>query len=210
MRAALITMVILAVVVLDDVTKGWVAATFLPGESRILIPHVLYLTYVQNYHGAFGLFGSHPLLLAGVASVVLASFYVWYRRENASTIVHVAFALIFGGAIGNIVDRLRFGYVRDFLDLRVWPVFNVADSAITIGVCLLLLHMLVAERRHTAQRARPPAGSSNADGRDETGPPVSAASFDGVAFGTSDPNPHEDPASADRALRGQSGGSSPA
>jgi signal peptidase II len=210
MRAALVTIIIVAVVGLDELTKRWIAATFLPGESRILIPHVLYLTYVQNYHGAFGLFGSHPLLLAGVASVVLASFYLWYRRENASTIVHVAFALIFGGAIGNIVDRLRFGYVRDFLDLRVWPVFNVADSAITIGVCLLLLHMLVAERRHTGQPAGPQAGSLSADGREVTNPPVTAASADGVVFGTQDPNPHEDPASAGRAPHGQSGGSNPA
>jgi signal peptidase II len=136
-----------AVIAADHVSKAWVAANFLPGESRIVIPHVLYLTYVQNYHGAFGLFGTHPLLLTAAASIVLVSFYLWYRREGASVSVHVAFALIFGGAVGNIIDRLRFGYVHDFIDLRVWPVFNVADSAITIGVCMLLLQMLVHERR---------------------------------------------------------------
>jgi signal peptidase II len=147
MRALLWLVLAAGVIVLDHVTKAWLAATFLPGESRIVIPHVLWFTYVQNYHGAFGLFGSHPLLLTALASIVLISFYLWYRREGASIPVHVAFALIFGGAVGNIVDRLRFGYVHDFIDLRWWPVFNVADSAITVGVGILLLQMLFHERR---------------------------------------------------------------
>jgi signal peptidase II len=163
LRTLLLVVLAAVVIVLDHDTKTWLAATFLPGESRIVIPHVLYVTYVQNYHGAFGLFGSHPLLLTGAASIVLISFYLWYRREGASAMVHVAFALIFGGAVGNIIDRLRFGYVHDFIDFRFWPVFNVADSAITIGVCLLLLHMVVHDRRtQAASAARDPAPSIGA------------------------------------------------
>jgi len=146
MRSALLAALALAVIIVDQVTKTAVATHFLPGESRIVIPHLLYLTYVQNYHGAFGLFGTHPLLLTAAASAVLIGFYLWYRREGAAAQVHVAFALIFGGAVGNIIDRLRSGYVHDFIDLRFWPVFNVADSAITIGVGLLLLQMLVREK----------------------------------------------------------------
>ncbi|MDQ6824320.1 MAG: signal peptidase II [Candidatus Eremiobacteraeota bacterium] len=138
------------IVIADQISKHAVAAHFLPGESRIVIPHVLYLTYVQNYHGAFGLFGTHPLLLTASAALVLVGFYLWYRKEGATPFVHVAFALIFGGAVGNIIDRLRFGYVHDFIDLRVWPVFNVADSAITVGVLLLLVQMLAHERRQPA------------------------------------------------------------
>jgi signal peptidase II len=150
-RTVLLAVLAAAVIVVDHVTKAWVASSFLPGESRIVIPHVLYLTYVQNYHGAFGLFGTHPLLLTAAASIVLISFYLWYRREGASTAVHIAFALIFGGAVGNIIDRLRFGYVHDFIDFRVWPVFNIADSAITIGVCILLLQMLAHDKRVAQQ-----------------------------------------------------------
>ncbi len=153
MRSVLLAALALAVIGVDHVTKTWVADHFLPGESRIVIPHVLYLTYVQNYHGAFGLFGTHPLLLTAAASAVLVGFYLWYRREGAATTVHIAFALIFGGAVGNIVDRLRFGYVHDFIDFRVWPVFNIADSAITVGVSLLLLQMLVREKHHDAVAA---------------------------------------------------------
>ncbi len=162
MRAALLTVLALAVIVLDHVTKAWVADHFMPGESRIVIPHVLYLTYVQNYHGAFGLFGTHPLLLTAAASAVLIGFYLWYRKEGAAATVHIAFALIFGGAVGNIVDRLRFGYVHDFIDFRVWPVFNIADSAITVGVSLLLLQMLVREKHPAPSPAVPQAGESSA------------------------------------------------
>ncbi|MBV8338566.1 MAG: signal peptidase II [Candidatus Eremiobacteraeota bacterium] len=157
MRGAALALLALIIIVVDHLTKAWVATHFLPGESRIVIPHVLYLTYVQNYHGAFGLFGTHPLLLTAAASAVLIGFYLWYRKEGAATVVHIAFALIFGGAVGNIIDRLRFGYVHDFIDLRFWPVFNVADSAITIGVVMLLGQMLVREKHHGAARAPHPA-----------------------------------------------------
>jgi signal peptidase II len=134
-------------IAVDQYTKHLIATRFLPDESRIVIPHALWLTYVQNQHGAFGLFGSHPLVLAALASVVLVSFFLWYRQERGGWGTHVAFALILGGAIGNILDRIRLGYVVDFFDLRWFPVFNVADSCITIGVCLLLLRML----RHEAK-----------------------------------------------------------
>jgi len=181
MRALYLAALALAVIVLDHVTKTWVADHFLPGESRIVIPHILYLTYVQNYHGAFGLFGTHPLLLTAAASAVLIGFYLWYRREGAATTVHIAFALIFGGAVGNIIDRLRFGYVHDFFDLRFWPVFNVADSAITVGVTLLLLQMLVREHHHQmtpATDASPPeaqADAATAATAAEPQPPIDSA-----------------------------------
>ena len=142
-------MIIAALVVAgDQYTKHVIATTFLPDESRIVIPHVVYLTYVQNSHGAFGLFGSHPLLLAAFASAVLIGFFLWYRSTgNAGMTTHIAFGLILGGAIGNIADRMRLSYVVDFIDFRWWPVFNVADSAISIGVCLLLIRMLIHDKK---------------------------------------------------------------
>ena len=138
----LFIVVVLLVIVVDQIVKHWVATTFLPDESRIFIPHVLWLTYVQNQHGAFGLFGSHPLVLAALASVVLVSFFVWYRQERGGWGTHLAFALILGGAVGNIADRVRLGYVVDFFDLRWFPVFNVADSCITIGAIILIVRTL--------------------------------------------------------------------
>jgi len=135
------------VVALDQFTKHLVATDFVPGESRILIPHVLWLTYVQNVHGAFGLFGSRPWLLIGMALIVLAVFWLSFRDSAArSRLVRIAFGGIVGGAIGNIVDRFHYQYVIDFIDLRWWPVFNVADSCITVGVCLLVITTLARER----------------------------------------------------------------
>ena len=135
---------------LDQWAKRVVVAHFLPGESRIVVPNLLKWTYEQNVHGAFGLFGSSPVMLIGMALIVLLIF--WYSFRDAarrSLLVRVAFGLILGGAIGNILDRLHYRYVIDFIDFyRIWPnIFNVADSSITIGVILLLIASLAA-RRH--------------------------------------------------------------
>jgi signal peptidase II len=124
---------------LDQYTKHLIVAGFAEGESRIVIPHVLFWTYVQNRAGAFGLFGTQPWLLVGMAVAVLGVFYFAFREQAANS------ALV-GGAIGNIVDRFHYGYVVDFIDLRWWPVFNAADSCITVGVALLLIASLQRDR----------------------------------------------------------------
>jgi signal peptidase II len=148
------TLVIAAVAIgvlwLDQYTKHLVIRAFLPGESRFVIPHFLKWTYERNFHGAFGLFGSNAVLLIAMAIVVLVLFWYSFRESAArSRLVRIAFGMIVGGAIGNIVDRLHYGYVIDFVDFyRIWPnIFNVADSCITVGVALLLLSSLVS-RRH--------------------------------------------------------------
>jgi len=134
----------------DQLTKRLVVSTFLPGESRIVIPHLLRWTFEQNQHGAFGLFGSSRVLLIAMALIVLTIFWVSFRdAARSSAPSRIAFGLILGGAVGNIIDRLHYQYVIDFVDFyRIWPnVFNVADACITIGVILLLLSSLAA-RRH--------------------------------------------------------------
>ncbi len=139
----------------DQYTKHIVAHSFVIGESRLVIPHVLYFTYVQNFRGAFGLFGSQTWLLIGMAVAVLALFWFAFRdAAMQSPLVRVAFGAIVGGAVGNIVDRIHHGYVVDFIDLRWWPVFNVADSCITVGVALLVLSSIGRERTQNASRAR--------------------------------------------------------
>ncbi len=143
-------MIVAAIVVaLDQATKHLVASSFLPGERRIVIPHLLAWTYEQNEHGAFGLFGRSPVLLIGMAVIVLLIFWFSFRDQaRRSAVVRVAFGMILGGAVGNIIDRLQFRYVIDFIDFfRIWPnIFNVADSCITIGVVLLILVSLATRR----------------------------------------------------------------
>jgi signal peptidase II len=148
------TLVIAGVAILvlwaDQFSKALIVKSFLPGESRYVIPHFLKWTYERNVHGAFGLFGNSAVLLIGMAIVVLVLFWFSFRDAAArSMMVRIAFGMIVGGAIGNIVDRLHYGYVIDFIDFyRIWPnIFNVGDSCITVGVGLLLISSLVT-RRH--------------------------------------------------------------
>lgn len=138
------------VIALDQYTKRIIIGSFLPGESRFAIPRFLRWTYEQNVHGAFGMFGSSPFLLILMALIVLAVFWFSFREQaRHSLLVRIAFGMILGGAVGNIIDRVHFRYVVDFIDFyRIWPnIFNVADACITVGVILLILSSL-ATRRH--------------------------------------------------------------
>jgi len=146
-------LIALAVFLLDRWTKSLVTTHFLPGQSAIVVPHLLWWTYVQNTRGAFGLFGSQPVLLIGLALVVLALFaYAFRDAVRHSQLVRIAFGAIVGGAAGNIVDRLQHQFVVDFIDFKtIWPnVFNAADSCITVGVIVLILASLRSERKRTS------------------------------------------------------------
>ncbi len=137
----------LLVVAGDWGTKSLISQALRPGDSVPLIPPVLSLTYVQNTGAAFGVFKGyqHVLIVLSVA-VVVWIVREWLRRPPSVRAMQWGCALVMGGAIGNLIDRVRLGYVIDFIDLRVWPVFNLADSAITIGVSLLIWHALFGSR----------------------------------------------------------------
>jgi signal peptidase II len=154
----------LAVLFLDQWTKGIITRTMEVHQSRTVLADVFDLTYVRNSGAAFGLFASvdsslKAILLNSVAVVVflIVSAYA-LRSSHKSVRLQVGLALILGGAVGNLLDRVRFGYVVDFLDFSVsghhWPAFNVADSAICIGVGLLFLDML---RNEDSEAPRPDA-----------------------------------------------------
>lgn len=135
-------------ILLDQFSKHLVIASMTPGESRVFIPHLVYWTYVQNTHGAFGLFGNNAVLLVGLSLVVLAVFWYAFRDLAAKSVaVRIAFGAIVGGAIGNIVDRVHHAFVVDFIDFRWWPVFNAADSCITLGVTALVMASFLRDRR---------------------------------------------------------------
>lgn len=134
--------------ILDQCTKLLIQRAFTPGESLPLLPPLLSLTYVQNTGAAFGLFKGQQTLFIVLALAIGA----WIMREvlvgpPPAPAAAWGLPLILGGSVGNLIDRVRFGYVVDFLDLHVWPVFNVADSAITIGVALLLWGATKPSRR---------------------------------------------------------------
>ncbi len=129
---------------LDALTKWLVVAHMAPGESIPVLPGFFYITYVRNAGAAFGLLQHRTALFVAVAVLVIG-LILWYGRRLArgSTLLGMALGMVLGGAAGNLVDRLTYGQVIDFLDVRVWAfVFNVADSAIVIGVALFALHLL--------------------------------------------------------------------
>jgi signal peptidase II len=148
------------VVALDQLTKQWAVRHLdLDVTSVTLIPNVFYLTRTSNTGSAFGLFPAATGMLAAVAFVaaaVIAGFVVKHKGSFGIWI-GTAVALPLGGTIGNFLDRVRLGYVIDFLDLRIgtyhWPVFNAADSSICIGVALLALFFV--KHGGAQQSARP-------------------------------------------------------
>jgi signal peptidase II len=136
--------ILAAVVAADQATKLLVEANLPLGETAPLIPGVLAITHVHNRGIAFSLLGGVSLLVpAAIALTLLFLLFYnkagWTRRPR----VQAALALLGGGAIGNLIDRLRVGAVVDFVDVYVWPVFNVADVAVTTGAALLMLLLLI-------------------------------------------------------------------
>ena len=132
-------LIAITVTALDQLTKFLVREYMYIGQS---IPEngFFRLTYYTNSGTIFGLFPGIPIILT-VASVIaiVCLIYFYGSRKNISFLLRVAIALLLGGAIGNFIDRVSMGRVTDFIDVGLWPVFNVADSAITCGIFLLIV-----------------------------------------------------------------------
>lgn len=127
----------LSVFLADLITKGLVRH-LMPFESSVpVIRGVLYFTHVANPGAAFGLLANRTGFFV-VVTLAVVGLILYYARQvkDAGPLMHVSLGLQLGGALGNLADRLRFGHVTDFVDFRVWPVFNVADTAIVVGVAL--------------------------------------------------------------------------
>lgn len=138
------------VVAIDQASKAAVVAALSGGRVITLFGGLIRLDYTVNSGAAFGILRARGLLFILVALVVSAGIVVSYRRVLTSPpVVRIALGLILGGAIGNLIDRVRLGYVVDFIDLGWWPVFNLADSAIVIGVVLLALTAFLMSDRGT-------------------------------------------------------------
>jgi signal peptidase II len=134
------------VAIADQLTKTWVRSY---DEGYTIFRTGLFqIIHIRNTGAAFGMFQSYSLILTVVTLFVmfaiLATVLFFWRRVNifGNLLARTAVGLYFGGAIGNLIDRLRYGYVTDFMDFRIWPVFNVADAAMTVGVVLFIYSIL--------------------------------------------------------------------
>ena len=133
--------VVALVVGLDQLSKYLVSSYLEMGESIPLIHNFLYLTYLRNPGAAFGIFPYQTLFLVVITIVMLVFMIYFYRSLPAGyTMLRFGLSLQLGGAVGNLIDRLPDSYVVDFISLKIWPpVFNLADSAIVIGVVIFLI-----------------------------------------------------------------------
>lgn len=152
------------VVVVDQVSKAWLVEMLVPGERRSVIGDLLRLVHGQNDGAIFGLFRDQAMLF-GVVSLVVVGMIVWYQAASGRNAwMSLALGLLLGGAIGNMIDRFRLGYVIDWVDAGIgdWRfyTFNVADSAISAAVLLLALSALapgLLARRRGDDRPDTPA-----------------------------------------------------
>lgn len=154
------SVIALFILILDQLTKLYFERNYVLGQFRVLIENHLYLTHVRNPGAAFGILADSTWRLPFFLTVALIAVVgiLWYLRGLPATAkwMHLSLGLIFGGALGNVIDRFRLGEVIDFIGVHWyqyhWPAFNVADSAICVGVAILLVISLQEELAHRRQR----------------------------------------------------------
>jgi signal peptidase II len=141
-----LAIVALAAVAADQITKHVVASS-IKLDTAVKLIGPFSIRHVQNSGIAFGLFSSATVIVIVLTTVALGWMLVFFARSGARhPALPVALGLLIGGSVSNLVDRVRLGYVTDFLDLRWWPAFNLADMSIVVGVAVLLGSLLLTDR----------------------------------------------------------------
>ena len=139
---------VILVFIVDQISKYILQLNMFKYESIPIIPPVFYLTYIENPGAAFGVMAHRTGFFIITTFFVIGITLFFYRKIVKSTLMQLEIGLIIGGSLGNLADRIRIGRVVDFLDFRIWPVFNLADTAIVIGVGLLIWDTLFNSKTH--------------------------------------------------------------
>ena len=162
MKKNLIIFILVAAVIvfLDQFTKAVIVKNFFLHESMPIIDGLFNIVYVMNPGAAFGFLAGASetfryIFFIGITVLVIALIIYYLVKSTSQNIIYIiSLTLIFGGALGNLIDRIRFGAVVDFLDVYIgtahWPAFNVADSAITVGAVLMIWGMITQHKKETA------------------------------------------------------------
>ena len=136
----MIYLIVIVTVLLDQWFKILIENSFKYGQSLPVVNNVFHLTYVKNTGAAFGILKDSTTFFIVVSILIIIGFIIFlYYINNKNRWLFIASGLIIGGAIGNLIDRIRLGYVIDYLDFRIWPVFNLADSVVVIGTGILVI-----------------------------------------------------------------------
>lgn len=134
--------------ILDRLSKLWIVDHMALYESIDIVPHVMSITYILNRGAAFGILENQiSFFIAVVALLTVAVAFFWKRIQNFSKLGQTAVALVIGGAMGNVYDRITQSAVVDFINFHFWPIFNIADIAITLGVIILMIIILKEEQK---------------------------------------------------------------
>jgi len=131
--------IVIAILFLDQASKFLFTKFLNLNQTLSVVPGIFHFTLVHNRGAAFGILRGQSFLfvLTSFVAVILIYFNLKNNRRKNPFLFNLSLALVLAGALGNLIDRICFGYVIDFLDFRIWPVFNIADSAITIGAIIL-------------------------------------------------------------------------
>jgi signal peptidase II len=149
----MIFIIILPILFFDQLTKSIISKKLALNESVPVIKGLFHLTLVHNRGAAFGIMKNQAALfiLASVFAIVLIISNFRKKNQKDNFLYNFSLILVLSGALGNLIDRIAFGYVIDFLDFRVWPVFNIADSAITVGALLLGCQILFLDNKRSVK-----------------------------------------------------------
>lgn len=139
--------IIIILILLDQITKGMISSNMLLHESIPVINNIFHITYARNFGAAFSILQNQKsfFIIIGSITIAILIFVVIRYEKRFDKVLMTSLSLITGGAIGNLIDRIRLGYVVDFLDFNVFPVFNIADSSIVCGTILMIIYMLWIE-----------------------------------------------------------------
>ena len=141
-------LVALIVFAMDQGSKNWVVNNFHPGESLPLLGEILYISHVRNPGAAFGLFAYKTPFFIGISIVmIILTVIAAHQIPPRLAQLRLGLAVMLGGVMGNLYDRLQTGYVVDFIDFRFWPVFNIADIGIVVGVFMLAIGLSISAVR---------------------------------------------------------------
>ena len=141
-----------AVIVFDRVVKKLVVSNMVPWETIPVIEDIFHFTYVQNRGAAFSMWQGQWIILIGfpLAAIAVGLILIYLKRNKWDKLMLTSVAMICGGGLGNLIDRIMLGYVVDLFDFRVFPVFNIADIFICVGCGLMILVVLFYERKNSS------------------------------------------------------------
>ncbi|PIN78231.1 signal peptidase II [Candidatus Woesearchaeota archaeon CG10_big_fil_rev_8_21_14_0_10_33_12] len=135
----------LCVILLDQLFKFFIRNSMNIGDSIAVIKNIFHITYVTNFGAGFGIMQGKTSLLIWFAIIVVGIILFYYGKIQKKKSLQIFSGLILGGTLSNLIDRLLFGFVIDFLDFRIWPVFNIGDSCVCIGAVFLMIYIIKKE-----------------------------------------------------------------